>query len=77
MPGREPVPVVPRPAVLVHERREEQRRVGDPAGDHDVGALRERVGDRTRAEVRRREQRRRRAVDSNGAPVSRCASDWP
>ena len=42
------------------ERREEQRRVGDAAGDHDVGALRERVGDRARAEVRRREQRRRR-----------------
>ena len=56
--GREPVPVVPRPAVLVRERREEQRRVGDAAGDHDVGALRERVDDRARAEVRRREQRR-------------------
>ena len=50
-PGRKPVPVVPRPTVLVRERREEQRRVGDPAGDHDVGALRERVGDRPRAEV--------------------------
>ena len=44
------------------ERREEERGVGDPAGDHDVGALRERVGDRERAEVRRREQRRRRAA---------------
>ena len=29
--GGEPVPVVPRPAVLVRERREEQRRVGDAA----------------------------------------------
>ena len=62
----EPVPVVPRPAVLVRERREEQRRVGDPAGDHDVGALRERVGDRARAEVRGCEQRRR------GERVERC-----
>ena len=66
MPGREAVPVVPGPAVLVHERREEQRRVGDPPGDHDVGALRERVDDRARAEVRRREQRRRRETSSNG-----------
>ena len=58
----QPVPVVPGPAVLVGERCEEQRRVGDPAGDHDVGALRERVGDRSGAEVRGREQRRRRAA---------------
>ena len=36
--GGEPVPVVPRPAELVHERRDEQRRVGDPARDDDVGA---------------------------------------
>ena len=61
MPGGEAVPVVPRPTVLVRERREEQRRVGDAAGDDDVGALGERVGDRTRAEVRRREQRAARA----------------
>ena len=37
--GGEPVPVVPRPAVLVDERGEEQRRVGDATGDDDVGAL--------------------------------------
>ncbi len=43
--------------MLVHERREEQRGIGDAAGDHDVGALRERVDDRPRAEVRGREQR--------------------
>ena len=55
--GGEPVPVVARPAVLVDQRREEQRGVGDPAGDHDVGTLRERVGDRERAEVRGEEQR--------------------
>ena len=53
----EAVPVVARPAVLVDQRREEERGVGDPAGDHDVGALRERVGDRERAEVRGEEQR--------------------
>ena len=75
--GGEPVPVVPGPAVLVRERREEQRRVGDPAGDHDVGALRERVGDRARAEVRGREQRRRRAASRTASPVSRCANAWP
>ena len=34
--GGEPVPVVPRPAVLVHQRGEEQRRVGNPSGDDDV-----------------------------------------
>ena len=75
--GREPVPVVPRPAVLVRERREEQRRVGDPAGDHDVGALRERVGDRARAEVRGREQRRRGHRRRTASPVSRCANASP
>ncbi len=54
----QPVPVVEAPAVLVHERREEQRCVGDAAGDDDVGALRERVDDRARTEVRGREERR-------------------
>ena len=53
------VPVVPRPTVLVRERREEERRVGDAPGDDDVGALRERVGDRARTEVRGREHGRR------------------
>jgi hypothetical protein len=36
---------------------EEQGRVGDPTGDHDVGTLFEGLDDRARAQVRRREQR--------------------
>ena len=55
--GGQAVPVVPGPAVLVDERRDEQRRVGHPAGHHDVGALRERVDDRPGAEVDVGEQR--------------------
>ena len=57
MPAARPVPVVPRPTVGVHARGEEERRVGDAAGDHDVGAEVERVDDRARAEIRGREQR--------------------
>ncbi len=53
----EAVPVLERPAVLVHERPEEEGGVGDATGDDDVGALRERVGDRARAEVRGGEER--------------------
>ncbi len=56
--GREPVPVVPSPLVRECERTEEQRGVGHSPGDHDVGTLRECVGDRTRAEIRGCEQRR-------------------
>ena len=36
----------------MHHRRHEQRRVGDAAGDHHVGASLQRVDDGTRAEVR-------------------------
>ena len=61
-PRGESVPVVPRPAVRVREWPEEQRRVRDASGDHDVGTLRERVGDRTRAEICGREQRGSRAA---------------
>jgi hypothetical protein len=47
--GGEAVPVVPGPAELVDERRQEQRRVGHPTGDHDVGAGVERLDDRAAA----------------------------
>jgi len=70
--GGEAVPVVPAPAVLVHERSEEERRVGDAPGDHDVGPLREGVDDRTRTEVRRCEQRRPGERVERGAGVDVC-----
>ena len=50
------LPVVPAPAKLEGERAEEQRGVRDAAGQHDVGALRQRLGDRLGAEVSIREQ---------------------
>ena len=49
----------------------------DAAGDHDVGALRERIGDRPRAEIRGSEQRGARASRANGSAVSRCAKVVP
>ena len=58
--GREAVPVVPRPSVLVDERREEEGGVRDAAGDHHVGAGREGLDDRAGAEVGGGEQHRRR-----------------
>ncbi len=45
------LPVVHRPAEGVDGRREHQRRVGDTAGDDDVGALRQRVDQRLRAQI--------------------------
>ena len=51
-PRGEPVPVVPRPAELVHERPEREGGVGRAAGHHDLGAGAERLGDRPGAEVR-------------------------
>ena len=74
---RESVPVVPRPVVRERERTEEQRRVGHSPGDHDVGTLRERVGDRTCAEIRGREQRRRRQRVERPCRVSRWANGSP
>ena len=45
------VPVVHAPAEFVQQRRQHQRRVGHPAGDDDVRALRQRVRHRLRAEI--------------------------
>ena len=53
---RQPVPVVPRPAELVHERSQEQGGVGHAAGDHDLGAGVERLHDRAGPEVGTGEQ---------------------
>jgi hypothetical protein len=53
---RQPVPVVPAPVQLVHERSERERRIGDAPGDHDVGASCQGLGDRCRAEIRVGEQ---------------------
>ena len=47
----EPVPVVGAPGELVHQRREKQRRIAHPAGDHDIGAAGERLDDRLGAEI--------------------------
>ena len=44
-------PVVHREPELVDDRRREQRRIRDAAGDHDVGAARQRLDDRRGAEV--------------------------
>ena len=49
--GGELVPIAGLPAERVHERTERERRVGHAPGHHDVGALPERIGDRTRAEI--------------------------
>ena len=73
--GREAVPVVPRPPVLVHERGEEQRCVGDPSGDHDVGAGVEGLDDRTGAEVGVREQGVCRETELIGARTHVVADD--
>ena len=40
-----------RPAELVDQRCQEHRRVGGTAGDHDVGAARQRLDDRPGAEI--------------------------
>ncbi len=47
----EPVPVVGAPGERVHQRREKQRRIAHPPGDHDVGAAGERLDDRLGAEI--------------------------
>ena len=54
--GCETVPVVSGPPEFEDERGEEQRRVGDPTADHDVGAGLECFHDRTRSEVGVREE---------------------
>jgi hypothetical protein len=55
----DPQVVVGTPAEVMRERRDEQRRVGDAAGDHDVGAGRERRQQRVGTDVRiGRDQRR-------------------
>ena len=53
MPRPSRVPVLHGPAELVHQRREEHRRVGGAAGDHHVGAACQRLGDRRRRRGRR------------------------
>ncbi len=50
-PLREPVPVVPAPVELVHDRAERERGIGDTAGDYDIGAAPERLRDRLRAQI--------------------------
>ena len=45
------VPVVPPPAVMPGGRPQRQGGVGDPAGDDDVGAAAQRLGDAPSAEV--------------------------
>lgn len=45
------LPVVRRPAKAVHERRQEQRRVGHTPRDHDIGAGLQRGQQGIRAEV--------------------------
>jgi hypothetical protein len=49
--AREPVPVVAAPAEVGERGTDGKRRVGDAAGDDDVGAGEQRVGDRIGAEV--------------------------
>ncbi len=47
----EEVPVVERPAEFVNEWREEERGIGDAAGEYDVGAIVERLEERRDAEI--------------------------
>ena len=49
-PG-ETIPVLERPAELVHDRCEEERRVGDAAGEDDIGLLAQALEQRFDAEV--------------------------
>ncbi len=49
--GGEAVPVVRLPAEFVNHRRQRQAGVGDASGDHDLGALPQRLRDRTRPEI--------------------------
>ena len=70
----EPRPVVHRPAELVDERGEEERRVGHAAGDHDVGALRQGLDDRRGAEVGvGRDERSPRAATVRRSPRARSS----
>ena len=55
--GRQVVPGVPGPAELVHERRQEQRRVGHPTRDHHLSPGGEGLDDRPGPEVGAGEQR--------------------
>ena len=73
--GGETVPVVPGPLVLVHERREEQRRVGDPTGDDDVRAGIERFDDRPSTEIGVGEQRVAGKPEVGGAGPNVVAHD--
>ena len=50
--SRQAIPVVPRPAELVHRRPDGQRRIGDAPGDDDVRSLLQGLRDRLGAEVR-------------------------
>ena len=68
------IPVVALPAEAPRRRADDQRRVGDAAGDDDVGAAPERLGDAPAAEVRVGGQRfPRRAATSR----SRCTKRSP
>ena len=47
--GREPVPIVIRPAEAIFERAEHEGGIGDAPSHDDIGALAQRLGDRIRA----------------------------
>ena len=49
--GRDPVPVVRRPAMLVDQRSIGERRVGRSTGDHDVRLHAQRLDDRGRSDI--------------------------
>src|SRR5262249_6823417 len=50
-PCRDPVPIVELPAEFVDHRAQRQSRVGATAGDDDLRALFQRLGDRSGAEI--------------------------
>jgi hypothetical protein len=62
--------------VLVDERPERERRVGDAAGDDDLRAVGERLRDRPRAEIRVRRDDPV-AHGASGRPSSMCANGTP
>jgi hypothetical protein len=45
------IPVIHRPAEGMDHRRQKQRRIRRPPGDHDIGAAVQSLGDRLRAEI--------------------------
>ena len=49
--GGEAIIIVRRPTKLVNQRTEDQSAVNHAAGEHDVGAHRQSLGDRKRADI--------------------------